>query len=120
MCIAALLEDRSAANLCRRLPGVSVAKTRRARSISLPTIPSKLPFSSDDFDIRRQFFYISMTSHTLVHTEKRRRLDRVTAACDLCKRRKVKCDGVRLIIAFFEALCATFVLPMWCCGSSVK
>lgn len=25
--------------------------------------------------------------------EKRRRLDRVTAACDLCKKRKVKCDG---------------------------
>ncbi|KAF7189236.1 Filamentous growth regulator 27 [Pseudocercospora fuligena] len=25
--------------------------------------------------------------------EKRRRLERVTAACDLCKRRKVKCDG---------------------------
>lgn len=25
--------------------------------------------------------------------EKRRRLDRVSAACDLCKRRKVKCDG---------------------------
>lgn len=25
--------------------------------------------------------------------EKRRRLDRVTAACDLCKTRKVKCDG---------------------------
>ncbi len=24
---------------------------------------------------------------------KRRRLDRVTAACDLCKKRKVKCDG---------------------------
>lgn len=25
--------------------------------------------------------------------EKRRRLDRVTAACDLCKKRKTKCDG---------------------------
>ena len=25
--------------------------------------------------------------------EKRRRIDRVTAACDLCKKRKVKCDG---------------------------
>lgn len=25
--------------------------------------------------------------------EKRRRLERVTAACDLCKKRKVKCDG---------------------------
>ncbi|OAL01086.1 hypothetical protein IQ06DRAFT_221163 [Phaeosphaeriaceae sp. SRC1lsM3a] len=27
--------------------------------------------------------------------EKRLRLDRVTAACDLCKRRKVKCDGAQ-------------------------
>ncbi|KAH7091679.1 hypothetical protein FB567DRAFT_279613 [Paraphoma chrysanthemicola] len=27
--------------------------------------------------------------------EKRRRLDRVVAACDLCKRRKVKCDGAQ-------------------------
>ncbi|EUC49619.1 hypothetical protein COCMIDRAFT_84123 [Bipolaris oryzae ATCC 44560] len=26
-------------------------------------------------------------------SEKRRRLDRVAAACDLCRRRKVKCDG---------------------------
>jgi hypothetical protein len=26
--------------------------------------------------------------------EKRRKVDRVVAACDLCKRRKVKCDGV--------------------------
>ncbi|CAI6332674.1 unnamed protein product [Periconia digitata] len=26
-------------------------------------------------------------------TEKRRRLERVTAACNLCKKRKVKCDG---------------------------
>ncbi|KAF1948510.1 hypothetical protein CC80DRAFT_431443 [Byssothecium circinans] len=28
-----------------------------------------------------------------IPAEKRRRLDRVTAACDLCKKRKVKCDG---------------------------
>jgi hypothetical protein len=35
-----------------------------------------------------------MTSHSLAHPEKRRRLDRVTAAGELCKRRKVKCDGV--------------------------
>jgi hypothetical protein len=27
------------------------------------------------------------------HPEKRRRLERVAAACDLCKRRKVKCNG---------------------------
>ncbi|KAF2029118.1 hypothetical protein EK21DRAFT_68357 [Setomelanomma holmii] len=27
--------------------------------------------------------------------EKRRRLERVTAACDLCKKRKVKCDGTQ-------------------------
>jgi hypothetical protein len=33
-----------------------------------------------------------MTSQT-APVEKRRRLDRVTAACDLCKKRKVKCDG---------------------------
>lgn len=33
-----------------------------------------------------------MTSET-APAEKRRRLDRVTAACDLCKKRKVKCDG---------------------------
>jgi hypothetical protein len=32
-------------------------------------------------------------SHSPVVPEKRRRLDRVTAACDLCKKRKVKCDG---------------------------
>ncbi|KAF1832442.1 hypothetical protein BDW02DRAFT_424896 [Decorospora gaudefroyi] len=32
-------------------------------------------------------------SDPLTHPGKRRRLDRVTAACDLCKRRKVKCDG---------------------------
>lgn len=34
-----------------------------------------------------------MTSASPAHPAKRRRLDRVTAACDLCKRRKVKCDG---------------------------
>ena len=28
-----------------------------------------------------------------LHPEKRRRLERVAAACDLCKKRKVKCDG---------------------------
>ncbi|KAL6710497.1 hypothetical protein ACN47E_008545 [Coniothyrium glycines] len=32
-------------------------------------------------------------SETRARPEKRRRLERVTAACDLCKRRKVKCDG---------------------------
>ncbi|KAF2822926.1 hypothetical protein CC86DRAFT_396486 [Ophiobolus disseminans] len=32
---------------------------------------------------------------TEAHPEKRRRLDRVTAACDLCKKRKVKCDGAQ-------------------------
>jgi hypothetical protein len=36
-----------------------------------------------------------MTAENVAHAEKRRRLDRVVAACDLCKRRKVKCDGVR-------------------------
>lgn len=30
-----------------------------------------------------------------VRPEKRRRLDRTPAACDLCKSRKVKCDGLR-------------------------
>lgn len=34
-----------------------------------------------------------MTGESTLPSEKRRRLDRVTAACDLCKRRKVKCDG---------------------------
>ncbi|KAF1915791.1 hypothetical protein BDU57DRAFT_447829 [Ampelomyces quisqualis] len=34
-----------------------------------------------------------MTSDTPSQPQKRRRLDRVIAACDLCKRRKVKCDG---------------------------
>lgn len=34
-----------------------------------------------------------MTIDTPAPAEKRRRLDRVTAACDLCKKRKVKCDG---------------------------
>ncbi|KAH7366620.1 hypothetical protein BKA66DRAFT_425046 [Pyrenochaeta sp. MPI-SDFR-AT-0127] len=32
-------------------------------------------------------------SESPVRPEKRRRLERVTAACDLCKKRKVKCDG---------------------------
>jgi hypothetical protein len=35
-----------------------------------------------------------MTDALTTQPEKRRRLDRVVAACDLCKRRKVKCDGV--------------------------
>jgi hypothetical protein len=34
-----------------------------------------------------------MTSDTAGNSGKRRRLERVTAACDLCKKRKVKCDG---------------------------
>lgn len=34
-----------------------------------------------------------MDSDQAAPPEKRRRLERVTAACDLCKRRKVKCDG---------------------------
>ncbi|KAF1965806.1 hypothetical protein BU23DRAFT_488280 [Bimuria novae-zelandiae CBS 107.79] len=34
-----------------------------------------------------------MIDYHPVRSERRRRFDRVTAACDLCKRRKVKCDG---------------------------
>ena len=34
-----------------------------------------------------------MTIDAPAPAEKRRRLDRVTAACDLCKKRKVKCNG---------------------------
>lgn len=34
-----------------------------------------------------------MTSDHAEPPEKRRRVDRVPAACDLCKKRKVKCDG---------------------------
>jgi hypothetical protein len=37
---------------------------------------------------------ISMAADSPTRPEKRRRVDRVIAACDLCKRRKVKCDGV--------------------------
>jgi hypothetical protein len=36
-----------------------------------------------------------MTADHPARPEKRRRVDRVIAACDLCKRRKVKCNGVR-------------------------
>ncbi|KAF1849096.1 uncharacterized protein K460DRAFT_276636 [Cucurbitaria berberidis CBS 394.84] len=34
-------------------------------------------------------------SESPARPEKRRRLERVTAACDLCKKRKVKCDGAQ-------------------------
>ena len=34
-----------------------------------------------------------MTDNAAAPPDKRRRLERVTAACDLCKKRKVKCDG---------------------------
>ncbi|CAO2653839.1 Nn.00g105720.m01.CDS01 [Neocucurbitaria sp. VM-36] len=36
---------------------------------------------------------MATNSDSPVRPEKRRRLERVTAACDLCKKRKVKCDG---------------------------
>ena len=46
--------------------------------------------------------------------EKRRRLERVTAACDLCKRRKVKCDGAQPCAYCKRKNCAatcTFTAP---------
>ncbi|KAH5749984.1 hypothetical protein HBI88_079710 [Parastagonospora nodorum] len=42
---------------------------------------------------KHQLFFMEMTADSAVRPEKRRRVDRVIAACDLCKRRKVKCDG---------------------------
>ena len=43
--------------------------------------------SSDDNDP-------TMADDSNAPPQKRRRVERVTAACDLCKKRKVKCDGV--------------------------
>jgi hypothetical protein len=40
---------------------------------------------------------------TAEHVDKRRRIERVVAACDLCKRRKVKCDGVRQVSNYEES-----------------
>ncbi|KAM0716419.1 hypothetical protein Q7P37_007864 [Cladosporium fusiforme] len=52
--------------------------------------------SSSHLPSRRSLHLPSLcttTNMTATRQEKRRRLDRVLAACDLCKRRKVKCDG---------------------------
>lgn len=54
-----------------------------------------------------------MTSETPTQPQKRRRVDRVIAACDLCKRRKVKCDGVRksllMIVIVIAKCCASWL-----------
>jgi hypothetical protein len=50
-----------------------------------------------------------MTADNVAHAEKRRRLDRVVAACDLCKRRKVKCDGVREFLRHSAVFCVTVI-----------
>ncbi|PVI04676.1 hypothetical protein DM02DRAFT_716133 [Periconia macrospinosa] len=53
-------------------------------------------------------------SPTRPSAEKRRRIDRVTAACDFCKRRKVKCDGEQPCAYCIRKECAdtcTFTAP---------
>jgi hypothetical protein len=47
--------------------------------------------------------FVRMTETSPNPPAKRRRVDRVTAACDLCKKRKVKCDGVRTTL-FLKSL----------------
>ena len=49
------------------------------RPLILPSTPTSVTLPTLDMDA--------------VRSEKRRRLDRTSAACDLCKARKVKCDG---------------------------
>lgn len=91
---------RPGALLCRGRP--MTAENRMPRTL-LPTLcglfweRSLCLTSSDTAHPIRQSCKIlkSMSSDVaLAQPEKRRRLDRVIAACDLCKRRKVKCDGV--------------------------
>jgi len=79
----------------------SSAKTKGSDQV--PTHPS-LRFcsvgpvqTSVAFSLPSVNFYLRQLFHTLdmdaARPEKRRRLDRISAACDLCKARKVKCDG---------------------------